>query len=49
MAAKKPSDVLFFQFSPLEQLHWDQARNFEAEFITEICKLLAVRKWRTTP
>ena len=40
---------LFFRFSPPEQLHSDQGRNFEAAVITEVCRLLGVDKSRTTP
>ena len=39
----------FFRFSPPEQLHSDQGRNFESAVITEACKLLGVDKSRTTP
>ena len=49
MAAKKLSYELVFRFSPLEQLHFDQKREFESEVITEICKLLVARKSSTTP
>ena len=47
--AKKLVDQFFFRFSPPEQLHSDQGRNFESEVITEVCKLLGVVKSRTTP
>ena len=47
--AKKLTDEFFFRFSPPEQLHSDQGRNFESETISEICKLLGVVKTRTTP
>ena len=47
--AKKLTDEFFFRFSPPEQLHSDQGQNFESAVITDICKLLAVRKSRTTP
>ena len=46
---KKLTDEFFFRFSPPEQLHSDQGRNFESETISEICKLLGVVKTRTTP
>ena len=47
--AKKLVNEFFFRFSPPEQLHSDQGRNFESEIIAEICKLLGVVKSRTTP
>ena len=47
--AKKLVDQFFLRFSPPEQLHSDQGRNFESEVITEVCKLLGVVKSRTTP
>ena len=47
--AKKLTEEFFFRFSPPEQLHSDQGRNFESEVIAEICKLLGVVKTRTTP
>eukprot|EP00731_Ephydatia_muelleri_P019301 Em0012g126a len=47
--AKKLVDELFCRFSPPEQLHSDQGRQFESELIEEICKLLEIRKSRTTP
>ena len=39
----------FFWFSPPEQLHSDQGRNFESAVITEACRLLGVDKSRKTP
>ena len=36
-------------FSPPEQLHSDQGRNFESDVIAEVCRLLGVTKTRTTP
>ena len=47
--ASKLVDEVFFRFSPPEQLHSDQGRNFESEVIAEVCKLLGVVKSRTTP
>ena len=47
--ASKLVDEFFFRFSPPEQLHSDQGRNFESEVISEVCKLLGVVKSRTTP
>ena len=39
-------DVL--PFSPPEQLHFDQGKQFESKFVQEICKLLKVRKTQTS-
>ena len=39
---RKLVDELFCRFSPPEQLHSDQGRQFESELIEEICKL-----WRS--
>jgi transposase InsO family protein len=47
--ARKLVDEFFFRFSPPEQLHSDQGRNFESEVIGEVCKLLGMVKSRTTP
>ena len=47
--ARKLVDEFFLRFSPPEQLHSDQGRNFESQIITEICKLLGIVKSRTTP
>ena len=47
--ARKLTDEFFFRFSPPEQLHSDQGRNFESAVISEVCKLLGVVKTRTTP
>ena len=47
--AGKRSDEFFFRFSPAEQLHSDQDRNFESDVIAEVCRLLGVVKTRTTP
>ena len=47
--ARKLTDEFFFRFSPSEQLHSDQGRNFESDVIAEVCRLLGVVKTRTTP
>ena len=47
--AKKLVDEVFLWFSSLEQLYSDQGRQFESALIAEICKLLQIRKTRTTP
>ena len=49
VVARKLVDEFFCRFSPPEQLHSDQGRNFESEVISEVCKLLGVVKSRTTP
>ena len=43
------TNELFYRFSLPEQLHTDQGRQFESELISEICRLLKIRKTRTTP
>ena len=47
--ATKITEEFFFRFSPPEQLHSDQGRQFESELIAEVCKLLGINKSRTTP
>ena len=47
--AKKLTEEFFFRFSPPEQLHTDQGRQFESELVSEICKLLGIAKTHTTP
>ena len=39
----------FFRFSPPEQLHSNQGKQFESELVTEVCKLLGILKTRTIP
>ena len=46
--ASKLTNELFFRFSLPDQLHSDQGRQFESVLISEICKLLQIRKSRTT-
>ena len=46
--AKKLTNEFFFRFSPPEQLHTDQGRQFESELVAEVCKLLGINKTRTT-
>ena len=36
-------------FSPPDQLHSDQGKQFESNLIAEICALLQIKKSRTTP
>ena len=47
--AQKLTNEFFFRFSPPEQLHSDQGRQFQSQLIAEVCKLLGVRKSCTTP
>ena len=47
--AQKLLDQLFCRFSLPERLHSDQGRQFEAEIIKQLCKLLQIEKTRTTP
>ena len=47
--ADKLVDEVFLRYSAPEQLHSDQGRQFESRLITEICKLLQIKKTRTTP
>eukprot|EP00731_Ephydatia_muelleri_P028893 Em0020g537a len=47
--ANKLADEMFCRFSPPEQLHSDQGRQFESRVVLEICKLLKIEKTRTTP
>ena len=46
--AEKVTNEFFFRFSPPEQLHSDQGRQFESQLVAEICKLLGINKTRTT-
>ena len=47
--AEKLVDEVFLRFSPPEQLHSDQRRQFESTLMAEICKILQIKKTRTTP
>ena len=47
--AEKLVDEAFLRFSPTEQLHSDQGRQFESTLMAEICKILRIKKTRTTP
>ena len=47
--ARKLVNELFCRFSPPEQLHSDQGRQFESELVHEICRVLGISKSRTTP
>ena len=47
--AKVLVNEFFFRFSPPEQFHTDQGRQFESILVKEICKLLHIKKSRTSP
>ena len=47
--ARKLVDEMFCRFSPPEQLHSDQGRQFESTLVKEICNILGVKKTHTTP
>ena len=47
--AEKLVSQLFLLFSPPEQLHSDQGRQFEAKIMKEICAVLGINKTRTSP
>ena len=46
--ANKLVDEMFLRFSPPDQLHSDQGHQFESKIIVETCKILGVKKIRTT-
>ena len=47
--AVKLVDEMFCRFSPPEQVHSDQGRQFESELLKQICNLLQIKKTHTTP
>ena len=47
--ARKLVDEMFCRFSPPEQLHSDQGRQFESGLIKEICNILRIKKTRASP
>ena len=47
--ARKLTDEFFCRFSPPEQLHSDQGKQFESQVVAEVCKILGIKKTRTTP
>ena len=47
--ARKLTDEKFCRFFPPDQLHSDQGKQFEAEVLQEICRILKIKKTRTTP
>ena len=46
--ARKLTENMFLRFSPPEQLHTDQGRQFESRLLAEVCDLLKIQKSRTT-
>ena len=47
--AQKLTNEMFCRFSPPEQLHSDQGRQFESKLLHEVCNLLGIHKTKTTP
>lgn len=47
--AKSLVNGMFLRFSPPEALHSDQGRQFDGLLIKEICRILQIRKSRTSP
>ena len=47
--ADKVVGEMFCRFSPPDQPHSDQGKQFESNLIAEICALLQIKKSRTTP
>ena len=47
--ARKLTDEMFCRFSPPDQLHSDQGKQFESELLKEVCKIFRIKKTRTTP
>ena len=47
--AQKLVNELFCHLSTPEQLHSDQGSQFDSDLIAEVCKILNIRKSRTTP
>ena len=48
IVARKLVNEVFFHFSPPEQLHLDQGRQFKSLLLAEVCRLLGIQKTRTT-
>ena len=46
--ATKLVNEMFLRFSPPQQLHSDQGRQFESKLLAEICNCLGIQKMRTT-
>ena len=47
--ARKLVDQMFCRFSPPDQLHSDQGKQFESTVMREICNILGMKKTRTSP
>ena len=47
--AKVLVDEMFCRFSPPEQLHSNQGRQFESSIMKEVCEILGIKKSRTSP
>jgi len=47
--ARKLVDQFFCHFSAPEQLHSDQGKQFESTVMQEVCRLMGIRKSRTSP
>ena len=46
--SQKLVDQMFCRFSPPDQLHSDQGKQFESDLLREICNVLGIKKSRTT-
>ena len=43
------TNEMFFRFSPPERIHSDQGRQFESKLFKEVCRILQIKKCRTSP
>ena len=48
VVAKKLVEEFICRYGVMSELHADQAKNFESELISEVCKLMGIEKTRTT-
>ena len=46
--ARKLVNQMFCRFSPPEQLHSDQGKQFESTLMQEVCNLLGIKKSKTS-